>query len=248
MREQEPPVWVVSPPKPEPAPPEDRPPRAPDVYTLQNGGLELTASTIFFEPSLRRVSFSGSGVPRDGTQRIQFRHTGTELGLDSPLMWGGELSVHYLRRYFAVGMSAFFAGHPGGADLTPSPANTVVASQVNSSALVGYGGTLDLAGAIPAGPIAFRPGVVAGLRGFQMPMTGFEKKTCHGKRGDYPCDEQASTNALPFLEARMRVEITPNRKSGIFFGGYVGKQLIDGAGLTTGCFLGWHTPHEVLAP
>ena len=77
-------------------------------------------------------------------------------------------------------------------------------------------------------------------------MTGFEKKTCHGKHGSYPCYEDATTDALPFLEARIRVEITPDR-SEMFFGGYLGKELTVG-GTSAGVFVGWHTPHEALRP
>lgn len=243
----EPPVVVIAPPPPEPAPPEPAP-RVRNVEKLQNGGAEISFGTLFFQPSLRGVYFDGSGTPLNGSRRETFHHTGRELGVDSPLMWGAEFSLHYMRRYLAVGVLGFLAGHPGAADAEPSPTGALAPTQVNQGSITGYGAGLDLAGAVPFGIVALRPGVVLGMRGFSMPMTGFEPKTCHGKRGAYPCYEDATTDAQLFLEPRIRLVVTPAR-SAVSFGAYVGMEVFGGSSPTAGLFLsGTTSAHENLRP
>lgn len=240
---------VFAPPPPEPAPPE------PETYlprrtepALVDGGFEVALGTLFFKPSLAETYFDGEGTPLNGTARETFHHKGRELGLASPLMWGGELSLHYLRRYFAGGVLMFVAGHPGAADASPEPSGGIAPSQVNQGALYTYGGALDLAAAFPYGMFAVRPSAVLGMRGFSMPLTGFEQKTCHGKRGAYPCYENATTDAQLFLEPRLRLVITPPRTS-ISFGAYVGMEVVGGNSPTAGLFFGFSTrPHEGLLP
>ena len=245
----EPPVVVFAPPPPEAAPPEPAshlPPRTARV--LVDGGFEVAIGTLLFAPSLADTTFHGEGTPLNGTTRQIFRHKGRELGLASPLMWGGEFSVHYLRRYFAVGFLAFVAGHPGAADAEPMPAGAIAPTQVNQGSLSSYGGAIDAAVAIPSGIFALRPGTALGLRTFMLPMTGFEKKTCRGKHGSYPCYEDATTGAQLFFEPRFRLVVTPPRTS-ISFGAYVGMEVVGGSGPTAGLFFGFSTRgHEGLLP
>ena len=247
-RGAEPPVMVLSPPPPEAGAPADQPAPRPPKDPRSDGGFEITLGTLLVRPSLGGAVFDGSGTPIGASQREGFRHRGRELGLDAPLMWGGELGIFYLRRYFAAGVTGFVAGNPSGADATPLPSYGQASSQVSPRGIVGYGGGLDLSGALPLGPVAFRAGGVVGLRGFSLPMTGFEKKECHGKGGrTYPCDEDATTGALLFFEPRVRMEISPG-KSGVVFGGYVGMGVVGGAAPTMGLFVGFATPHEKLQP
>lgn len=224
----------------EPLPPAEGPPRAstnPEPPVV-----------VFSPPSLADTYFHGEGTPLNGTTRQTFRHKGRELGIESPLMWGGELSVHYLRRYFAVGFLGFVAGHPGAADAEPMPAGAIASTQVNQGSLSSYGGALDAAVAIPSGIFALRPGTALGIRTFMLPMTGFEKKTCRGKHGSYPCYEDATTGAQLFFEPRLRLVVTPPRTS-ISFGAYVGLEVVGGSGPTAGLFFGFSTrPHEGLLP
>lgn len=244
----EPPVVVYAPPPPAPAPTEPSRPLLREERAQANGGFELAIGTLFFQPSLADTAFEGAGTPLNGTGRESFRHKGRELGLESPLMWGGELSVHYLRRYFAGGVMMFFAGHPGGADAEPSPVGNIASSQVNPGSLTAYGGALDFAAALPYGIVAIRPGLMFGIRGFTLPLTGFEKTTCRGKYGRRPCDEQATTDVQLFVEPRVRVVITPSRTS-LAFGGYVGLEPVGGSGPTAGLFVGFVSrPHEGLLP
>ena len=245
----EPPVVVVSPPPPEAAPPE--PARSLPGRTERvpvNGGFEVALGTLFFTPSLADTYFDGEGTPLNGTERQTFHHKGRELGLESPLMWGAELSLHYLRRYFAVGVLGFAAGHPGAADAEPIPAGAVAPTQVNQGALSSYGGAIDVAAAVPYGILAIRPSTALGIRSFMVPMIGFEKRTCRGKRGNYPCYEYASTGAQIFFEPRLRLVVTPPRTS-ISFGAYVGVEVVGGFGPTAGLFFGFLTrSHEGLLP
>lgn len=250
----EPPVVILAPPPPALGlPPSDTPSRRERAEAhLEDGGFEVSLGTLFFRPSMKGLHFDGSGRPlsswMNGNPRETFHHTGRELALDSPLMWGGELSAHYMRRYFAVGVLGFIAGHPGAADSEPVPRATLAVTQVNQGALFGYGGALDLAGAVPLGIVAFRPGTVLGLRGFSMPLTGYEQTTCPSRSGRVSCYEQARTEPQLFVEARMRLVITPPR-SGFAFGAYVGMELVGGSTPTAGLFIGGTlTPHEDLRP
>jgi hypothetical protein len=245
---QEPPVYVIAPPPPVAGESEPTPSRVQRDPTLADGGVEIAFGTTVFQPSLGGTFFDGTGTPRGGNKREGYHHAGREVGLDRPLMWGGEVSVSYLRRYFAVGLLGFVAGNTGGADATPAPPNTLASTQVSPLALLAYGGGLDLAGAVPLGPVAVRAGAVFGLRGFSMPMSGFEPTTCRSKGRSYPCDETASTHAQPFLQPRLRVEVNPSQRSGFFFGAMVGLDVAGGDGPTTGVFIGWQTPHDSLRP
>jgi hypothetical protein len=240
---------VFAPPPPEPAPPEPSTSLPPGAErALVDSGLEVGLGTLFFKPSLAETYFDGQGTPLNGTTRERFHHKGREIGLESPLMWGGELSLHYLRRYFAGGVLIFVAGHPGAADATPDPSGGIASSQVNQGSLTSYGGALDLAAAFPYGILAIRPSAALGIRTFTLPMTGFEKKTCRGKHGEYPCYEDATTAPQLFLEPRLRLVITPPRTS-ISFGAYVGMEVVGGNSPTAGLFFGFSTrPHEGLLP
>ena len=238
-----PPVVIIAPPPPAPAPDprvlseEERAERerAAADAALDNGGFALAMGTLLVQPSLGNTPFDGSGKPLNTQLTQSFHHRGRELGLDRPLMWGGEVSAHYMRRYFAVGVLAFIAGHPGGADAAiPATARSV--PNVEQSALTGWGGAIDLAGAVPFGLVTFRPGVVVGLRGFTMPITGFEMTTCHTKSGTHPCYEYADTPALGYVEPRMSVIFTPGR-SGVGFGAYVGMDVVNAGGPSAGLFI-----------
>jgi hypothetical protein len=242
-----PPVVIIAPPPPERAP-EAADERASRASLLDDGGMEISLGMTFFQPALARATFDGSGTLPNTQQAQGFRHQGRELGLDRPLMWGGEVSVHYMRRYFALGLLGFVAGHPGEADADVIPSSRAAVPDVNAGALTGWGAAVDLAGAVPFGFVAFRPGVVLGLRTFSMPILGFAKTTCTGKHGDYPCYETADTKALGFVEPRLRVIFTPGQ-SFVSFGAYVGMEMIGGASPTAGLFFGFGTQsHEGMRP
>lgn len=243
-----PPVVIIAPPPPERAPEASTEDVTSRNATLANGAAEISLGTLFFQPGLGGVSFDGSGIRPNAQQRESFHHRGRELGLDAPLMWGGEVSLHYMRRYFAIGLLGFVAGHPGSADSDVIATSRAPVAAVNAGALTGWGGGVDLAGAVPFGIVTFRPGVVLGLRAFSMPILGFEQTTCHGKRGSYACYETADTPALGFVEPRMRMIVTPPRSS-MSFGAYVGMEVLGGTGPTAGLFFGFVTgAHDELRP
>ena len=135
-----------------------------------------------------------------------------------------------------------------GCDAKPVPSGAVASTQVNQGSLSAYGGAIDVAGAIPSGIFAIRPSTALGIRAFTLPMTGFENKTCHGKRGAYPCYEDAVTGVQLFFEPRLRLVVTPPHTS-VSFGAYVGMEVVGGSGPTAGLFFGFSTrPHEGLLP
>jgi hypothetical protein len=249
---EEPPVYVVSPPPPEAAPPEPRDettPEHPAPYELHDGGFELTLATTVFRPDLRNVVFDGSGVPIQGDNRVAFQRKGREMGIAQPLFWGGSLSVHYTRRWFALGLEGFLAGHPGGADAKPTPiheASTV--GEGDASGLMAYGAAIDLAGAIPFDEhVAVRVGPTLGLRGFSLPISGFQPATCHSRRGDYPCAERATADPQLFAEPRVRIELDPVANGGLFLGAYAGWDIVN-TSWSGGLLLGFHTAHAMLLP
>jgi len=246
-RGPEPPVYVVMPPAPQAAPPSPDPPHAPPKEKFSDGGVELALGTLLFQPSLGHAYFDGAGTVLGADHRENFHHLGRELGVDTPVMWGGEISFHYMRRYFAIGVMGFVAGHPGSSS-TPVPSHNLASLQVNPSALMGYGGGIEFDGALPLGPVSIRAGGVIGARGFSMPMIGFEETTCHDKHGSHPCYENATTNPQLFFEPRVRVEVSPDPHGGFFFGCYVGMGVVGGSAPTAGLFFGAHTPHATLLP
>jgi hypothetical protein len=249
FRRPEPPVVVYAPPPPLAAPDPPRPePRDPNELTLSNGSLELTVAGLMFAPSLRNVAFDGHGTPLGSEDRVHFRHTGVQLGLDHPAFWGGELQAHYIRRYFAIGVTGYYVAHAGGGDATPVPPRNVAATQVNPGSLSAYGGGIDVSGAIPIGEyIALRPGAVVGVRGFTMDLTGFQKTTCTTKTGTIPCWETATSDPLLVVEPRLTIQLTPTPHGELFFGGFIGTNLVDGS-MSGGIFVGVHTPHSALWP
>jgi hypothetical protein len=243
-----PPVVVYMPPPPVRDPPalalrEER-----SDLKLHAFGADVSVGALNFQPDLSRTTFSGSGVLVGTTDRVDFVHLGRDLGVASPTFWGGELQLHYLRRYLALGLVGFVAGTTGseGAGQRYLP----FATQVNPGTLMAYGGALDIAAAIPLGDhVAVGVGPLVGLRFYAMDLVGFQAATCHSKRGAYPCSESARTSAQPFLEARLRLELTPGSKPGFFFGAYAGNDMFGGAVRpTAGFFVGLHAAHASLAP
>jgi hypothetical protein len=251
---EEPPVVVVAPPPPEPAAPDpeadhDARRDVPPELRLHDGGFEFTLATTMWRPDLRNVIFDGSGTPVGGNDRVAFQRRGHEIGVASPLFWGGEISMHYTRRWFAVGILGFYAGHPGGADAQPTPVHEAAnVGQGDPSGMLAYGAAVDLAGAIPVDDhVAFRLGPTLGMRGFSMPISGFEPTTCHSKRGTYPCPERAVADPQLYVEPRLRIEIDPIPRGGLMIGGFAGYDVI-GGGFAGGIFLGFNTAHAALLP
>jgi hypothetical protein len=236
-------VVILAPPPPEPLPPQETPPAEepePSSAKVHVRGFEISLGALFFRPSLGHVAFNGSGAPVNGGPRQTFHHAGRELGVDSPALWGGELSIHYAWTYFAAGVTGFVAGHVGTMDTAPVPSGSPAAMLVNRNALMAYGGGLELAAIVPFEHVAVRPGAVLGIRGFTLPLVGYAQTTCRTKGGTRPCSETATTEPQPFIEPRLRVEITPGERSQISFGGYVGVDALGGSTPTGGLFFVVH--------
>jgi hypothetical protein len=248
----EPPVVVIAPAPPAPAPVEidDEARRPAPEEKLTDGGGEIVLAGMAMQPDLTRVAFSGAGTPVGGYSRVQFHRTGRELGIQTPLLWGGELSARYLRRYFAVGAMGFIAGNPGGADATPVPPNGPATSEASARSLMAYGGAIDISGALPLGDVTLRAGPLTGIRAYSVPLTGFEPTTCKGRRGQsYPCAETATTSVLPFLQPRVSVDYAPGRSAGSFVvGAFAGADVFGGASFSAGVYVGVRSRHESLLP
>ncbi len=249
---EEPPVVVIAPAPPAPAPVEidDDARRPVEDEKLTDGGGEVLLATMAMQPDLSRVAFSGAGTPIGGVSRVPFHRTGRELGIQTPLLWGGELSARYLRRYFALGVMGFLAGNPGGADAAPVLANGPATSEANARSLMAYGGAIDISGALPLGDVTLRAGPLTGIRAYSLPLTGFEPTTCKGRRGrTYPCAETATTTVMPFLQPRVSVDWTPGRGAGSFVvGAFGGADVFGGASFTAGLYVGVRSRHEALLP
>lgn len=208
---------------------------SPSTTLPTSGGFELAMGALLIRPQLNDEWFAAQGTPVDGTRRESLRARGRQLGIAAPRLAGGELSLFYTRRFFAVGAMGFFARNLGGAD-GAARSDDGASFAVNPSDLRAFGGGLDIAGAVPLGPVSIRPGVVFGMRAFEVPLSGFQARRCRRRAGVYPCAEEATTNVQLFLEPRLRVELTPPR-SAISFGGYVGLGLAGGVAPTAGLFV-----------
>jgi len=254
----EPPVTVVAPPPPEPAPPDPAPPPPPDPPPRHSkyetgplyNGVEFSVGTLLFQPDLSNVVFSGSGTPLSGAAPVAFSHRGREIGAISPLLFGGDISLLWMRRYFAAGIWGFVAGNTSSADPLASPSDTAAANLVDPHAMVAYGGGVELEGAIPIDDhTALRIGPTFGLREYSIPLTGFRARSCSSKGHSYPCYEQASSDVQPFAQPRIRFELSPYKKVlSIFVGLYAGYDALGDGGFTGGLTVGVHTPHPTLLP
>lgn len=239
----EPPVVVYGPAPPERAPPETDQP-APLQTTWMNGGFAVGLGTVVFQPDLAGTRFKGSGVPLDGLRREPFSHLGREIGIQTPVLWGGELRLDYMRRYFEIGIHGFLAGHPGSSD---PASNRLAASIADSSSIFAYGGGIRLAGAMPAGPISLSLGPDIGIRGFSIPLPGYQPTTCSSKHGTYPCAERA-TALQPYVQPRFTISWNADERGGVFLAGWIGSDLYPSPTMAGGLVFGVGTPHEAIAP
>jgi hypothetical protein len=236
-----PPVVVVSPPPPEPAPPEPEPSPREVVVTppLHSHGYEVAIGGTTFSPTLDRTRFTGSGTV--GGQSASFDHTGQEMGIRSPRFYGVELEVAYLRRYLALGalFNVTVARADQGSDLQGT---------YDPSSLRAYSGGIDMAGVIPAGDVSIRVGPVVGLRFFETQLSGFDLTTCRGRRGSiYSCPSEANSQAMPYLEPRLRIDWTPGG-TGLMIGGYAAVNVFERPTIGGGIVIGFKSANSTLVP
>lgn len=198
--------------------------------------FEMWFGGTMFAPSLRDARFSGAGTSLGG--RVSVDQTGSELGLRMPTFYGAELGVAYRRTYFAAGLTGFMATARG-ADATPT--NPYVAGLASPGNPIAFGGAVEILGAIPIGPFTASLGGVAGLRAFQVPLNGFEPSVCRERGRAYACSTDATTRALPFVQPRLRVDVTLDKARTFFVGGYVGMEVLGDRSLVAGLMLGFRT-------
>lgn len=239
---------VIAPPAPEPAPYEDEAPRREPEPKLSDGGFEVLIAGATVRPDLSHVTFTGAGTPQGGFTRVQFHHPGRELGIEQPLLWGGELSARYLRRYFAVGVMGFLAGNPGGADAAPVPSADLSGAGASARSMLAYGGAIDIAGALPLGMVTLRAGPMTGIRAYSVALTGFEPTTCKSRRGAaYPCAETATSGAQVFLQPRVSIDVAPG-DGPLVAGAFAGADVFGGASFAAGLYVGARSRHASLLP
>jgi hypothetical protein len=240
----EPPVVFIAPPPPEPDPPDNPPPPAPPSVRERSARdrFEASLGVTMFPAALGNVGFSGSGsLP--GLGRTAFHRSGRELGLRNPTFWGGELALGYRHTYFSVMVSGVYAGNSR-PDATPT--DTQAAAQAGASSVKAYGGAIELYGAAPLGRLTVSIGAVAGLRAYSLPLVGFEPTTCtsSSRRGrrSYPCPETATTNATPYVQPRLRVDVVLDKTQTVFLGAYVGVDALGDRSMLGGLMFGLRLP------
>lgn len=158
--------------------------------------IAITLGPTAFWPNLSSTQFS--------VARTDFRKIGSVLGLDARMLVGGELSVFYVRRYLAVGITGNIAGNV----LGPRP-GAPQASLVDATSLVAYSGAIDVSGALPLPAfgryVTLRLGPLVGVRAFTVPVPEIAA-TCHSLRGGaHPCAAPAWSGLEPFVEPRLRL-------------------------------------------
>lgn len=117
---------------------------SPSTTLPTSGGFELAMGALLIRPQLNDEWFAAQGTPVDGTRRESLRARGRQLGIAAPRLAGGELSLFYTRRFFAVGAMGFFARNLGGAD-GAARSDDGASFAVNPSDLRAFGGGLDIA-------------------------------------------------------------------------------------------------------
>jgi len=241
-RTPEPPIIYVLPSEPLPPEPRRPEPPAPEAASPVRDRFEASIALATFPAALGGVAFSGSGTPIGGVRHAAYRHTGREIGLRNPTFWGGELSLGYRHPYFAVLVSGVYGGNVR-ADATPTDARG--ASVAGTGNVKVYGGGLELYGSASAGRVTFSAGAAAGLRAFSMPLDGFAPTTCtpaSTRRRSVPCPETANTNATPYVQPRVRVDVALDTTQTLFLGAYLGMDALGDRSPVVGVMLGLRIP------
>jgi hypothetical protein len=239
----EPPVVVVSPPPPVPSPPRVEPPlpeREPEEIVHR---FEASIAGTMFPAAVGDVRFTGTGAVPGMDRPSTFSHAGREIGVRNPMFWGAELALGYRHTYFGVLVSGVLATNSG-ADSTPT--NPQAAAQISAGDITAYGGGIEIFGTVPFGRLTVSAGAAAGLRGYSAPLSGFEPKSCtrSSKRGryTYPCSEMASTNASPWVQPRLRVDVAVDKQRMFFVGGFVGIDALGDRSVLGGLMIGLRLP------
>ncbi len=196
--------------------------------------VEGTFGVIVFTPRLAAMKFDGRGTPPGAKDPVDFSHRGRELGVDAPSMWAGELALHVRLRWASVGILGFFGGHPGVGDATPDPPGNAAAQAANTGSMLTYGGALDFAAVVPTGSVlSIRVGPLVGVRGFTMPLSGWETKSSDGSIST----GNATSDAQVFVQPRVRLLVRPRGADGFFLGASLGADVV-GGGVAAGLCIG----------
>lgn len=240
-----PPVVVIAPP-----PPEADPPRTEERTRPREQGepgepiqhrFEFGIGGTAFPAALQNLRFSGTGVSKTTGQRASYSREGRAMGLRHPTFWGGELTLGYRHSYFGILVSGSIATI-GKADSAPTDPQST--RQIGAGEITAYGGGIEAFGAVPVGPVTLSIGAAAGIRSFSAPLLGFEPQTCtrssrRSGRYTYPCPETATTPIVPWVQPRIRFDVSLESTRSVFIGGFVGIDALGDRSLLGGVVMGF---------
>lgn len=238
-----PPVVIIAPPPPEYEPPRAEPAPPEPVKEEVIHRFEVSLAATMFPVALGNVRFVGNGVSAETGKRATFSHAGREVGLRNPTFWGAELSLGYRHTYFGVLVSGSLAAI---GDADGRPTDPQAAGQLGTGSVTTYGGGLEMFGAVPIGRLTLSLGAAAGMRGFSAPLSGFAPTLCSrsSRRGSYtyPCAETASTSVTPWVQPRIRFDVSLDEKRTFFAGGFLGMDALGDRSFLGGLVIGLRFP------
>jgi hypothetical protein len=238
------PASAAKPPEPEPSP-EERPTKK----LLESGGFDVALSFGAAHIPLEHASFSGGGRTM-GTNNYQaIGVKGRDLGLGTPLFWGGEIALRYTRRYFTLGIIGGYA-YGGNVDLQPT--DYELSQRIDRSHMNLYAIGLELSGVVAFDPVTFRVGPYVGVRHVTAPMPGYEPTTCTRSsrygRTSYPCLESAKATT-PFIQPRASFDVSLGKGgTAPTLGAWVGVDAYPQVAWSAGVLVSLRVPFWDLAP
>lgn len=209
----------------------------PKLARADETGFMIAPSVLLVQPRLSSANFSGSGVVYGDSTNTTYSHSGREIGIHAPVMIGAELRLGIQHRYFEIGGQLVAAASLGDSNSATDPE---AAQLARASSLGMFGGGVHAMITIPAGVVTFAIGPDFGVRGFQLPLTGFEPTVCHNRYGTYSCPETA-TYTQPYFQPRvtMIVHGDPKAPASFFFGPWLGVDVIPAPSWAGGFTFGW---------
>jgi hypothetical protein len=225
---------------------EDAPRWQPPEDTRPHNGASVSLGTMFMSPSLGDAVFTGNGTPLTGGTS-GFRHTAREMGVAKPSLFGGEMRVAYVRKYFEIGLQGYMGGGYGDRDAGALTVRPLV--DPSNVSFIGGGG--HAIAVIPLGSFAFTFGPDVGGRVFDVPITGFQRYECQTKAGKQQCTQQATT-AQFYVTPRVGVLLNTGdigrklSEAGIFLHAWVGGDVVPASSLAFGISIGGAFNHNAM--
>lgn len=226
---------------------EEEPREEPPPPELPTRGLAVGLGADFYRPSLANDYFDGHGIPRTGGPTQPFHFRGRDFGLLRPTLAVLDTRVDYMNRYAELGFHFIYGGSMSSGDhaLDASAAATANAPGVS---MIG-GGLHGAAVLLLRDAVSVTAGADLGVRGYNVPLRGFQDTTCHTKYGTHPCP-QTATAIDGYVQPRVSLiwnSATGKRRSGFFLSAWVGADVASGISFASGLSLGLASSHAALA-